>query len=90
MCVSVSVRVCVLGIPKKLWINPDVVAASEIGNVCGGVKPWVSVALFLIREKLKEDSTWRPYLDVLPESTNSTIFCAGQKRSLLNFKEPSY
>ncbi|KAJ6689964.1 hypothetical protein OIU85_006268 [Salix viminalis] len=76
----------VLETPKKLWINPDVVAASEIGNVCSGLKPWVSLALFLIREKFKEDSTWRPYLDVLPESTNSTIFCAGQKKSLLNFK----
>uniref|UniRef100_A0A6M2EJN5 [fructose-bisphosphate aldolase]-lysine N-methyltransferase n=1 Tax=Populus davidiana TaxID=266767 RepID=A0A6M2EJN5_9ROSI len=71
---DISRNEVVLEIPKKLWINPDVVAASEIGNVCGGVKPWVSVALFLIREKLKEDSTWRPYLDVLPESTNSTIF----------------
>ncbi|OAY59454.1 ribulose-1,5 bisphosphate carboxylase/oxygenase large subunit N-methyltransferase, chloroplastic isoform X1 [Manihot esculenta] len=64
----------VLEIPKKLWINPDAVAASDIGSVCSGLKPWVSVALFLIREKLKEDSTWRPYLDILPESTNSTIY----------------
>ncbi|KAG5240157.1 hypothetical protein OIU76_013536 [Salix suchowensis] len=71
---DISRNEVVLEIPKKLWINPDVVAASEIGNACSGLKPWVSVALFLIREKFKEDSTWRPYLDVLPESTNSTIF----------------
>ena len=71
---DISRNEVVLEIPKKLWINPDVVAASEIGNVCSGLKPWVSVALFLIREKFKEDSTWRPYFDVLPESTNSTIF----------------
>ncbi|KAJ8760974.1 hypothetical protein K2173_022012 [Erythroxylum novogranatense] len=64
----------VLEIPKKLWINPDKVSASEIGNVCSGLKPWVSVALFLIREKLKDDSTWQPYLDVLPQRTNSTIY----------------
>ncbi|KAJ6350595.1 hypothetical protein OIU78_006701 [Salix suchowensis] len=57
---DISRNEVVLEIPKKLWIDPDVVAASEIGNVCSGLKPWVSVALFLIREKFKEDSTWRP------------------------------
>ncbi|KAF5449578.1 hypothetical protein F2P56_030010 [Juglans regia] len=64
----------VLEVPKRLWINPDAVAASEIGTVCSELKPWVSVALFLIREKLKNDSPWRYYLDILPEYTNSTIY----------------
>lgn len=64
----------VLEVPKRLWINPDAVAASEIGSVCSELKPWVSVALFLIREKLKSDSPWRYYLDILPEYTNSTIY----------------
>ncbi|XP_010523473.1 PREDICTED: fructose-bisphosphate aldolase-lysine N-methyltransferase, chloroplastic [Tarenaya hassleriana] len=64
----------VLEIPNRFWINPDTVAASEIGPVCGGLKPWVSVALFLIREKLREDSPWRGYMDVLPESTDSAVF----------------
>ncbi|KAJ0094565.1 hypothetical protein Patl1_16789 [Pistacia atlantica] len=64
----------VLEIPKKFWINPDTVAASDIGNLCSGLKPWISVALFLIREKKKEDSPWRVYLDILPESTDSTVF----------------
>nr|POF22023.1 ribulose-1,5 bisphosphate carboxylase/oxygenase large subunit n-methyltransferase, chloroplastic [Quercus suber] len=65
----------VLEVPKRFWINPDAVAASEIGSVCSGLKPWLSVALFLIREKKKNDtSSWRYYLDVLPDYTNSTIF----------------
>ncbi|XP_034683375.1 fructose-bisphosphate aldolase-lysine N-methyltransferase, chloroplastic isoform X2 [Vitis riparia] len=64
----------VLEVPKRFWINPDAVAASEIGSVCGGLKPWVSVALFLIREKLRDESPWRSYLDILPEYTNSTIY----------------
>lgn len=64
----------VLEVPKRLWINPDAVSASEIGNVCSGLKPWVSVALFLLREKYRDDSKWRLYLDILPESTNSTVF----------------
>ncbi|KAJ6726692.1 putative METHYLTRANSFERASE [Salix purpurea] len=37
---DISRNEVVLEIPKKLWINPDVVAASEIGNVCSGLKPW--------------------------------------------------
>ena len=67
----------VLEVPKKFWINPDTVSASEIGKVCNGLKPWISVALFLIREKLREEndySPWRNYIDILPEYTDSTIF----------------
>ncbi|KAG2297886.1 hypothetical protein Bca52824_034358 [Brassica carinata] len=64
----------VLEVPKRLWISPETAAASKIGALCGGLKPWVSVALFLIREKYDEGSSWRVYLDVLPESTDSTIF----------------
>ena len=41
----------VFEMPKKFWINPYTVSGSKIGGVCGGMKPWVVVALFLIREK---------------------------------------
>ncbi|KAK2986878.1 hypothetical protein RJ640_007915 [Escallonia rubra] len=64
----------VLEVPKRFWINPDTVSASDIGSLCGGLKPWVSVALFLIREMMRDDSPWRFYLDVLPECTDSTIY----------------
>ncbi|KAK4741394.1 hypothetical protein SAY87_024982 [Trapa incisa] len=64
----------VLEVPKRFWINPDAVAASEIGSVCSGLKPWIGVALFLIREKKRGDSKWRVYLDILPGATDSTIF----------------
>ncbi|GFQ02571.1 ribulose-1 5 bisphosphate carboxylase/oxygenase large subunit n-methyltransferase chloroplastic [Phtheirospermum japonicum] len=65
----------VLEVPKKFWINPDAVATSEIGNVCSGLKPWIAVALFLLKERFKgEGSKWNYYFDVLPEGTNSTIY----------------
>ncbi|XP_057948040.1 ribulose-1,5 bisphosphate carboxylase/oxygenase large subunit N-methyltransferase, chloroplastic [Malania oleifera] len=73
----------VLEVPKKFWINPDAVAASEIGSVCTGLKPWVSVALFLIRERSRVDSPWRSYLDILPDFTNSTIFWSEEELSEL-------
>ncbi|PSS28759.1 Ribulose-1,5 bisphosphate carboxylase/oxygenase large subunit N-methyltransferase [Actinidia chinensis var. chinensis] len=72
----------VLEVPKKFWINPDTVSGSEIGCVCGGLKPWIAVALFLIREKkLGNDSIWRFYLDVLPENTDSTIYWSEEELS---------
>ncbi|GMN41904.1 hypothetical protein TIFTF001_011117 [Ficus carica] len=73
----------VLEVPKRLWINPDAVAESEIGNVCSGLKPWIAVALFLLREKDREDSKWRLYFDVLPLSTNSTVFWSEEELSEL-------
>lgn len=74
----------VLEVPKRFWINPDTVLASEIGSVCSGLKPWVSVALFLIREKkLGDDSSWKPYIDILPGFTNSTIFWSEEELSQL-------
>ncbi|KAK8627758.1 hypothetical protein V6N13_135360 [Hibiscus sabdariffa] len=71
---DISRNEVVLEIPNRFWVNQDAVAASEIGTVCSGLKPWVAVALFLIREKFREDSQWRLYLDILPESTDSTVF----------------
>ncbi|KAM7269814.1 hypothetical protein ACFE04_025311 [Oxalis oulophora] len=76
---NISRNEVVLEIPNRLWINPDTVAGSDIGNLCSGLKPWVSVALFLVREKLRKDSAWRVYLDVLPTSTDSTVFWSEQE-----------
>lgn len=65
----------VVEVPKSLWINSDFVMASGIGYVCGGLKPWVSISLFLLSEKGKgAESDWKPYLDVLPEFTDSPLF----------------
>ncbi|XP_049403086.1 ribulose-1,5 bisphosphate carboxylase/oxygenase large subunit N-methyltransferase, chloroplastic-like [Solanum stenotomum] len=71
----------VLGVPKRFWINTDTVAESEIGNVCAGLEPWISLALFLLREKWKDDSKWKYYMAVLPESTDSTIYWSEEELS---------
>lgn len=80
---DISKNEVVLEVPKRFWINPDAVAASEIGNVCSGLKPWISVALFLLREKFREDSKWKYYFEILPETTDSTVFWWVQKNFLL-------
>ncbi|XP_004956796.1 fructose-bisphosphate aldolase-lysine N-methyltransferase, chloroplastic [Setaria italica] len=65
-------------VPKKLWMDADAVAASDIGRACGGgggLRPWVAVALLLLREVARgADSPWAPYLAILPRQTDSTIF----------------
>ncbi|CAN6195905.1 unnamed protein product [Urochloa humidicola] len=63
-------------VPKKLWMDADAVAASDIGRACGGgLRPWVAVALLLLREVSRgADSPWAPYLAILPRQTDSTIF----------------
>lgn len=72
---DISKNDVVLEVPKKFWINPDAASASEIGSICSGLKPWISVALFLLRERFKgEESKWKYYFDVLPESTDSSIY----------------
>ncbi|XP_027346229.1 ribulose-1,5 bisphosphate carboxylase/oxygenase large subunit N-methyltransferase, chloroplastic [Abrus precatorius] len=73
----------VLQVPKRLWINPDAVAASEIGNVCSGLKPWLAVALFLIRERSRDDSLWKHYFTILPKETDSTIYWSEEELSEL-------
>ncbi|GFS31524.1 rubisco methyltransferase family protein [Actinidia rufa] len=65
----------VLEVPKKFWINSGPISISEIGGVCGGLKPWIAIALFLIREKkLGNDSNWRFYVDLLLPNTDSSIY----------------
>ena len=74
---DISRNEVVLQVPKRLWINPDAVAASEIGKVCSGLKPWLAVALFLIRERSNDDSLWKHYFSILPKETGSTIYWWG-------------
>ncbi|XP_039123840.1 fructose-bisphosphate aldolase-lysine N-methyltransferase, chloroplastic isoform X1 [Dioscorea cayenensis subsp. rotundata] len=72
---NISGNEVVLEVPKSLWITSELVAASDLGRLCTGFKPWVSISLFLLCERSKGDaSPWRPYIDILPQSTDSTIF----------------
>ncbi|KAJ8547963.1 hypothetical protein K7X08_021199 [Anisodus acutangulus] len=71
----------VLEVPRRLWINTDAVAQSDIGNVCTGLEPWICLALFLLREKWRDDSKWKYYMGVLPECTDSTIYWSEEELS---------
>lgn len=64
----------VLELPKNLWISMDTVSGSEIGKLCQGLRPWVAISLFILREKSRSDSPWSPYLRILPEVLDSPMF----------------
>ncbi|KAJ6830370.1 putative fructose-bisphosphate aldolase-lysine N-methyltransferase, chloroplastic [Iris pallida] len=73
---SLSRNEVVLEVPKKMWIDSDAVAASDVGRVCSGLgATWVPIALFLLREEgMGQASPWYPYLRILPKETNSPLF----------------
>ncbi|XP_078429596.1 rubisco methyltransferase family protein [Wolffia australiana] len=75
----------VLEVPKRVWISSDAVAADpEMRRFCGGLRPWVSLALFILRERAKgAESFWKPYLDILPASTDSPLFWSEEQLSEL-------
>eukprot|EP01018_Ginkgo_biloba_P038228 Gb_38065 [translate_table: standard] len=71
---NISPGEVVLEVPKKLWISMDTVNASEIGKLCQGLRPWVAISLFILREKSNLGSPWSPYLNILPETLDSPMF----------------
>lgn len=70
---SISQGEEVLSVPKAGWITPST-ATSKFGQVLKGVEPWIQVALFLIAELGDPASTWRPYMESLPQQPRSPAF----------------
>ncbi|CAI6008462.1 unnamed protein product [Closterium sp. NIES-65] len=62
-------------VPLSACLTLDKVLRTDIGAVCGDVRPWVALALFIIRERGNPTSEWAPYLDTLPATLNSPLLC---------------
>lgn len=69
----------VLSVPQDIWISLSAAKTSEIGKFCDGLRPWVAVALFLLFEKAKLNSRWRPYIEILPENLDSPLFWSDEE-----------
>lgn len=61
-------------IPESLNLSYNAAKSSEIGKYLEGLKPWVALAIFLLHEKAKVSSKWRPYIDILPEILDLPVF----------------
>ncbi|MCO5554003.1 hypothetical protein L7F22_007529 [Adiantum nelumboides] len=72
----------VFNVPQELWMS---VAAArshpEIGPFCTNLRPWVTLALFLLFEKGRSSSPWRPYIDMLPHNLDSPLFWSNEELS---------
>ncbi|WP_223645696.1 SET domain-containing histone-lysine N-methyltransferase [Corallococcus sp. EGB] len=78
----------VLRVPRACLVTLEVARASDIGRLIDAHAPGTSeecyLAAFLLQEQEREDSAWKPYLDVLPRSfPHLPLFFDAQELSLL-------
>ncbi|CAI7797033.1 unnamed protein product [Closterium sp. NIES-54] len=70
-------------VPLSACLTLDKVLRTDIGAVCGDVRPWVALALFIIRERGNPTSEWAPYLDTLPATLNSPLLWSEEELKML-------
>ncbi|GAQ87091.1 hypothetical protein KFL_003310030 [Klebsormidium nitens] len=61
-------------IPESLLLSVSAAQASPVRKHLADLPAWIALALFLLHEKAKPESRWRPYLDLLPEELDSPFF----------------
>ncbi|CAK1582718.1 unnamed protein product [Parnassius mnemosyne] len=69
----------ILTVPSKIMMSEKDALESELGlfiNLDPILKnmPNITLALFLLLEKRKEDSFWKPYIDILPDKYNTVLY----------------
>ncbi|CAI5462847.1 unnamed protein product [Closterium sp. Yama58-4] len=70
-------------VPLSACLTLDKVLKTDIGAVCGDVRPWVALALFIIRERGNPNSEWAPYFDTLPATLNSPLLWSEEELKML-------
>eukprot|EP00898_Chlorokybus_atmophyticus_P003486 jgi/Chlat1/4138/Chrsp269S00809 len=80
---DISEKSTVVSVPEKLCLNIEAARASSIGQFCDGLRPWLVVALFLLKEMNDPNSFWQPYLHMLPRNLDSPIYWTDEELSLL-------
>eukprot|EP00250_Pteridium_aquilinum_P005644 c15711_g1_i1 orf=606-2153(-) len=74
----------VLSVPQELWMTVAAARAHpDIGPFCENLRPWVALVLFLLYEKARPSSPWRPYLDILPSTLDSPLFWSDEELAQL-------
>jgi hypothetical protein len=78
----------VLRVPRACLVTLDVARASDVGRLIDAHAPDTLeecyLAAFLLQEREREDSAWKPYLDVLPQAfPHLPLFFDAQELSLL-------
>ncbi|XP_050299746.1 actin-histidine N-methyltransferase [Anthonomus grandis grandis] len=69
----------VIAVPRKLMMSNETVKDSIVQDLVEKVEilknmPNVLLTVYLLVEKLKNDSFWKPYIDILPKSYNTVLY----------------
>lgn len=75
----------VLSVPQRLWLTPSVFDSSPLASHADVVtKPWLKLALYLMLARSGHaGSEYAPYIDALPECTDSPLFWSPEDAELL-------
>ncbi|XP_056631970.1 actin-histidine N-methyltransferase [Diorhabda sublineata] len=69
----------VISVPKKLMLTVDAAKKTPLKQLIEkdyllGNMPNVTLAVFLLYEKYKSESFWKPYIDILPNTYNTVLY----------------
>jgi [ribulose-bisphosphate carboxylase]-lysine N-methyltransferase len=73
----------VAAVPSSAWITQKEVGKSGMGKLVRDLEPWLQIALFLLHERSKSDSSWQQYLDTLPSEPDVPLFWSDDELSEL-------
>ncbi|XP_057661907.1 actin-histidine N-methyltransferase [Diorhabda carinulata] len=69
----------VISVPKKLMLTVDAAKKTPLKQLIEkddllGNMPNITLAVFLLYEKYKSESFWKPYIDILPNTYNTVLY----------------
>ncbi|KAF5291062.1 hypothetical protein FQA39_LY14495 [Lamprigera yunnana] len=69
----------IISVPRDLMITEDVAKRSELGKLIKkdpllSQMSNVALAMYLLLEKFKENSFWKPYIDILPTTYTTVLY----------------
>jgi len=72
-------------VPDALWLSPEAVAQSPIGERVAGLEPWLQLSLYVLAEKANPTpgGALRAYVDSLPSSLESPLFWSDEELAML-------
>lgn len=77
--VNIDKSSLIISVPRNLMLTYDAAKKSELKNLIVddmilSKMPNVALAVFLLLEKFKENSFWKPYIDTLPQTYSTILY----------------
>lgn len=77
--IEIAASSLVISVPKKLMLTVEAAKKTPLKKLIEkdhllGYMPNVALAIFLLYEKYKPESFWKPYIDILPTTYNTILY----------------